>query len=408
MKNTLHATLALALPLLAAALLPAAAILPAASGGTPITATATAATATAATAAKPPADTQRAFSFIKNPDAMLREQARVLYRQARLVLDAHPPSARPGDERLLALFALDSLLHDTRLDQGPAFTALMEDLARRVAATLAGPRPAAPLRIIRFYNHGFILQTPSVTLAIDIVRGGKNVITGAGEQPFMDEELMRPIVARCDALFISHPHNDHADFRVARLFADAGKPVVAPPGLWETNAGHGAAADERGVPVAANAALWETLSPRLVRPRSAAATTPADFTLALPALAKPLAVRAYPGHQGKVPNNLYAITTPEGKTILHSGDQTGGGDDLPWLLKIHEQQRVDVFLPQCWMARLPLVVEGVAPALVLPGHENEMGHTVDHRESWWQTVRRVQKLPAPAILTAWGEHVDIP
>ncbi|MDR0352180.1 MAG: hypothetical protein LBI02_02080 [Opitutaceae bacterium] len=333
---------------------------------------------------KQPADPQRAFNYAKKPDDMLQEQARRIFGQARQVLAAHPPSATPGAERQLALFALDALLHDPRLDQGPAFTAFMADLARRVAATLAGPRPAAPLRVIRFYNHGFILQTPSVTLAIDIVRGGKNVISGDKEDPFIKEELMRPIVERCDALFVSHPHNDHADLRVARLFLDAGKPVVAPPGLWEN------------------------IAPRLVRPRAADATAPADFTLALPALARPLAVRAYPGHQGKVPNNLYAITTPEGQTILHSGDQTGGGDDLPWLLKIHEQQRIDVFLPQCWMARLPLVVEGVRPALVLPGHENEMGHSIDHRESWWQTVLRVQKLPAPVILTAWGEHVDIP
>lgn len=336
-----------------------------------------------AAAAKQPADPQKAFNFAKKPDAMLQEQARVIYKQARQVLAAHPPSAMPDAGRQLALFSLDSLLHDTRLDKGAAFSEFMADLAKRVAATLA-TKPGAPLRIIRFYNHGFILQTPSVTLAIDIVRGGRNVITGSEEEPFIDLELMRPIVERCDALFISHPHNDHADLRLARLFLEAGKPVVAPPGLWEN------------------------MSPLIIRPRAAGATAPVDFTVALPALKKPLSARAYPGHQGEVPNNLYAITTPEGKTILHSGDQDGKGDDLSWLLKIREQLRVDVFMPQCWMARLPLVVEGVAPALVLPGHENEMGHTIDHRESYWQTMRRVQKLSAPVIVTAWGEHVDIP
>lgn len=347
-----------------------------------VIALAAASPAAAQTAPQQPADTQRAFNYATKPEAMLQEQARVIFNQARKVLATHPPSAKPDDERLLALYALDSLFHDTRLDKGPAFTEFMEDMTGRVAGALAGRKPAG-LRIIRFYNHGFILQTPSVTLAIDIVRGGKNVITGAEEQPFINEQLMRPIVARCDALFVSHPHNDHADLRIARLFLDAGKPVVAPPGLWEN------------------------VSPLVTRPRSAGATAPVDFTLALPALKKPLAARVYPGHQGKVPNNLYAITTPEGKTILHSGDQTGGGDDLPWLLKIREQLRVDVFLPQCWMARLPLVVQGVGPALVIPGHENEMGHTIDHRESYWQSVRRVQKIPAPVILAAWGEYVDI-
>ncbi|MDR1789404.1 MAG: MBL fold metallo-hydrolase [Opitutaceae bacterium] len=364
--------------------------------------------AVAAAQNAPAPDPQRAFNYHKQSEAMLQEQARVVSAQALAVLAAHPPSASPSPERLLALFALDALLHDTRLDKSPAFLDAMDALAARVAATLDGPAPTVPLRVIRFYNHGFILQTPSVTLAIDLVRGGKNVINGIDEQPFVSEAAMRRVVERCDALLISHPHNDHADLRVAELFAAAGKPVVAPPGLWEASPSHGAAADVKGRPVAPDAARFAAIAPKLIRPRAADATAPADITLNLPLKNRAVAVRAYPGHQGKVPNNVHAITTPEGKTVLHTGDQDGKGDDLAWLLKIHEQQRVDVFLPQCWMSRLPLVTKGVAPALVLPGHENEMGHTIDHRESWWQSVLRVQNLTAPAILTAWGEHVDIP
>ncbi len=355
--------------------------------------------------AKPVVPDSEQVSFVKRPEAMLQEQAAVLYAQAAKVLAAHPPSASPSAERQLALFALDSLLHDTRLDGGPAFSARMAGLARRVAGILAQGAPPAPLRVIRFYNHGWILQTPSVTIAIDIVRGGKRVITGAGEEPFIPVELMRPIVERCDALLLSHPHNDHCDLRVARLFCEQGKPVVAPPGLWEISARGGQDGQHR--PLAADTGAWDDIAPLLTRPRGAGDAKPVDFTLA-PGRGKPaLAVRAYPGHQGKIPNNLYLITTPEGKTVLHSGDQTGGGDDLQWLVKIGEAQRVDVFLPQCWMSRLPAVVNGVAPALVLPGHENEMGHTIDHRESWWQTFRRVKTLSPPVIVTAWGEWVDV-
>ncbi|MDR0901660.1 MAG: MBL fold metallo-hydrolase, partial [Opitutaceae bacterium] len=263
------------------------------------------ATALPAQTAAAPSGEKSSFrpNYHKDPDALLQDQAAVLFNQSYAVLDAYRPTVNPGIERKLALFAIDTLLHDPRLDYTPAFLAQMDDVVRRVAATLASPGPLPPLRIIRFYNHGFILKTPTVTIAIDIIRGGKtHDPKTANARNFLTEEQLRPIVALCDVLLVSHEHGDHADPVVAKMFCDQGKPVVAPPGIWRE------------------------ISPLIVRPRAADATAPAETTLALGPKKHPLRVRAYPGHQGKILNNLYLITTPEGKTILHTGDQSGGPD----------------------------------------------------------------------------------
>jgi L-ascorbate metabolism protein UlaG (beta-lactamase superfamily) len=393
------------------------------------------------------------LSYVNDPAGMLQEQAAVLHTQIAAVLAAHPPSPAPSAERKLALFALDALLHDTRLDAGPALTAYVSDIARRTAANLAagtaagaGTGATAPLRVHRFYNHGWFLQAGGVTIAIDIIRGGKNLSAGVGGQSLIPLDLMRPIVTRCDALLISHPHNDHADLAVARLFAAQGKPIVAPPGLWETTnnnnnttagaitaAGATGAIASPGDSVGAPADALAALAPVIIRPRApdlapnvpapktndfilarpaAGPPPPVDFILVLPAGKPPVSIRVWPGHQGpvraSVHNNLYAVTMPGGKTVLHTGDQDARRPDLDWLLEIGKQQHVDILLPHCWMNRLPEIVKAIAPALVLPGHENELGHNITTRESWWQTFRRVENLHAPVIVTAWGEYIDAP
>jgi hypothetical protein len=45
----------------------------------------------------------------------------------------------------------------------------------------------------------------------------------------------------------------------------------------------------------------------------------------------------------------------------------------------------------------------VNPKLILTGHENEMGHTVDHREDYTQTYNHLFGVPYPFIVMAWGE-----
>jgi hypothetical protein len=57
---------------------------------------------------------------------LLQDQATVIFDEAGKVLAAYPPTPNPGIERKLALYSLDALLHDTRLDKVPAFMAYVK------------------------------------------------------------------------------------------------------------------------------------------------------------------------------------------------------------------------------------------------------------------------------------------
>ncbi len=71
-------------------------------------------------------------------------------------------------------------------------------------------------------------------------------------------------------------------------------------------------------------------------------------------------------------------------------------------------------MPNCWTSDIVRVVKGFNPALVITGHENEMGHTIDHREPYWLTYQRREGSDrfggsselgynTPLILMTWGE-----
>jgi hypothetical protein len=49
------------------------------------------------------------------------------------------------------------------------------------------------------------------------------------------------------------------------------------------------------------------------------------------------------------------------------------------------------------------LIRGAQPALVLTGHENELGHTIDHREPNWLTYERFAGSAAPFVVMTWGE-----
>jgi hypothetical protein len=41
---------------------------------------------------------------------------------------------------------------------------------------------------------------------------------------------------------------------------------------------------------------------------------------------------------------------------------------------------------------------------VVPGHENELGHVVLHREPYWLTVDRLSPFgPVNSVIMTWGE-----
>lgn len=311
---------------------------------------------------------QEKLHYWRDAETYLQDQASLIFEEADKVLAAYPPNTTVGSERMLALLSLDALLHDTRLDGGPAFREYMKHVADNVVMALQKNKPTGKkMRFFRFYDHGFIIQTASVTVGIDLIRGGK------ADNPYISDELMRSIVDQCDILFITHAHGDHADLAVAKMFREQGKQVIVPEEIWKD----------------VTPPLYVLRGTDLIRE-----------TISLPKKNKSLTVQVYPGHQGKVLNNVYLITLPEGKTIMHTGDQDYT-DDL--VAQISSQAKVDVLLVHCWMMPMEKFVSGINPAFIICGHENEMGHTIDHREAYWLTFRRMAGVKVPYIVMAWGE-----
>lgn len=268
-----------------------------------------------------------------------------------------------------ALIRLDDILH---IDAAPGKVLIQQWYQRRMlaAAKRIRSRSVRDLNITKLYDHGWFVQTPSCRFAIDLVGGTPQ---NAGFQ--MSEEAMDLMVASADTLFISHWHSDHADPKVARKFLAAGKPVVAPADVFREEP-----------------ALQKqlTVQVRNVQQSSSYAK---------------VSVIAMPGHQGKdVINNCYLFHTQEGFKLLHTGDQSND-DDFTWIDTIHRDHRIDVFLPNCWTPQPLRFTKGVAARLILPGHENEMAHTVPHREDWTQTFSRFEGCTGFMLPLCWGEEV---
>jgi L-ascorbate metabolism protein UlaG (beta-lactamase superfamily) len=313
---------------------------------------------------------QEKLHYWGDSEQYLQEQAALVFAQAYRVFAAHPPGINQCDEREFALLSLDVLLHDTRLDKGTAFMSYMNSIISNLLSELQNAKPTGKeIRFFRFYNHGFIVKTPTVTIGIDLVRGGN------AENPFIDATLMQSIVEQCDILFITHAHGDHADISVAKMFCEQGKNVIAP------------------------VEIWKDMPPQFRVLRGADVVRE---TIRLSAKNTPFTVGVYPGQQGNLPNNVYIITLPEGQTIVHTGDQDYT-DDLAAKVGAFS---IDVLLVQCWMMPMEKFVSGIQPALVITGHENEMGHTIDHREAWWLTFRRLSGIKAPYVVMAWGESYN--
>lgn len=58
---------------------------------------------------------------------------------------------------------------------------------------------------------------------------------------------------------------------------------------------------------------------------------------------------------------------------------------------------------------LEAMIKAFAPAYVISGHENELSHTIDHREAYWLTQYKFDKIATgiPSLVMVWGEWVEL-
>lgn len=293
------------------------------------------------------------------------------------ILENYRPSVAEHPVRRAALIRIDDILHIRSAPGKTLVQNFYRERLERAIRDIEQTKVTEGMRIWKLYNDGFLVRTPAVSFAFDIVPGIR--VPGFS----ISKELLERLVSQSDAMFISHMHNDHASADVARMFLANAKPVIAPEGLWSD------------IP---------DLSSRLTYPKR---STELVHSVRVRGGALVLKVVAYPGHQGaSVVNNVHVVTSPEGFTVVQTGDQSGAegpGGDYDWLAQIGRDRRVDVLLPNCWANALGRIIRGVNPELVITGHENEMAHTVDHREDYTQTYNRLFEARYPAVVMAWGE-----
>ena len=282
----------------------------------------------------------------------------------------------PGKEiplpRELALVSLDQLLHDTDNDATEPFYTFINKRMQRVLKDLDRPVTKG-LRIYKLYNDGFIIKSKKATVAIDLIPGGPN------DKPFITDSIIYGIAGKCDALFISHVHADHANLNIAKSFAARGKRVIVPNGVW-------VGVDSLIQPIEVGGVETDIEFEEL------------DLTL-----------HVLPGHQDNIYNNINVVEFHGEGTVAQTGDQWNG-PDLSWIVNVYKHYNIDVLMPNCWIHDMEESIRGFNPKLIITGHENELGeHSIDHREAYWVTIKKMEAMPnlnIPYVLMTWGEWYD--
>lgn len=315
----------------------------------------------------------------------LNNQAEALLNQANDVFANHPPGWPEPPNRRNAFLLMDGVLHEKYAPLRPPVQDFFKTRIKKAIDEIEQTEITDGARIWKLYNHGFLIRTRSVTIGFDLVRG-KSVRVEAFS---IEDDDMGRLIDQCDVLFISHYHGDHAEEWVAQSFIDQGKPVIAPPAVWVDK------------PIHEEIKHLERISHTL-------------HTLPVQGGKQQLKVVVYPGHQGdNIENNVFLVVTPEGLSFSQMGDQSNM-DDFGWIDEVGNHHVVDVLMPNCWTTDIVRVAEGFNPAIIITGHENEMGHTIDHREPYWLTYQRRDGsdrfggsrdigYDTPLILMTWGE-----
>lgn len=311
---------------------------------------------------------KRELHYWGSPDNYLGAQGMVFLDLVDSILDDYPPTTEKSIERKQALHLLDAVLHETKYDGSELVKEFAVSRTEKVVADFAKPLPDGVVKVYKIYNDGFLLRSSKLTVAADLTgRFGK----------LIPDEVMSKVVDLCDILFLTHNHSDHCDDNVVAMFTAAGKPVYA-------------VADYRTSDPGVSLIRWE-------EPKG----------LKLKVAGQKLKVKVFPGHQDQLPNNLYVIEMPGGVSAAILGDQYNK-DDMVWIKEIQSETGgpVDILMLNCWSNDYLDYLAAFAPKLIVSGHEDELGHSIDHREAFWLTYHKLEevyKVQTPYVIMAWGE-----
>lgn len=311
-------------------------------------------------------------------------QDKVFLDTVQSIISQFPPQINEARERGLAKLLMDAVFHDHFAAFRKPTQQFFHAQANKIITELGNTQVKEGAMIWKLYNMGFIVKTKTVTMAFDLVTAE----TSGSDDFKLNQKEIEKLVAQCDVLFISHWHPDHADPRIAQEFLDLGRPVIAPDQVWKGKPIHDEILHMERIPHKKQKLHLQNK--------------------------KVLNVVVYPGHQMKsILNNVVVVTTPEGITIAHTGDQINEGDfmiDFAWIDEVYKHNKIDIMMPNAWTTDIFRQVKGFQPKLVMPGHELELGHTVWDRLPYWGDDKylglnyaELKKSKYPVIALIWGE-----
>lgn len=307
-------------------------------------------------------------AFWGKEDAYLLKQASHMFNLVDEALTENPPVVGAPMARKLALYNLDAMLHEVKYDNTEPFCNFIDSRIGKVIEDIKSPVKRG-IKIYKIYNNGFVVRTKSANIAFDVVRGA------CKGQQLLSNEQVDAIVDKCDVLFLSHNHGDHVDKYVVNRFIEAGKPVIAASEILPNLEG-----------VTHYRSESEILD-KVVKLKSG----------------EELQVKIFPGHQSPMMCNIYVVTTPDKYTVAHTGDQYDK-NDMEWIAEIKDKApKIDALMINCWSYQIAEAIKGFDPRYVLSGHENEMGHTIDHREAFWLTFQKLEPVQHDYVVMSWGE-----
>lgn len=310
-------------------------------------------------------------------------QDKVFLDTVQSILKTNHPAIHDNLRRTTAKMLMDAVFHDRFAAYRKPVQQFFHDRVLEVLHELETTKVERGIRFWKIYDMGFIARTKSVTLAFDLVSG----ITSGSEEFAMNSDEIARFARQCDALLITHKHQDHADLKIAQAFVDEGLSVLATEETWPK----------------------EPVFSKIIHPERSA-----DKLQKLELKKYSLDLLVFPGHQLRSAiNNVYLVKTPEGYTVLHDGDQINEDDmmmDWEWIDQIGKKYQVDVLMTNAWTTDIMRIVRGVLPKLVLPGHEIELGHTVWDRLPFWGddeylglNYHELKKSEFPVFVLVWGE-----
>lgn len=297
------------------------------------------------------------------------------------------------------------------------YSGALDRVLKDVGTVKVGPGEA---KLWKIYSSGIVIKTAHKVIGIDIACGyygtyhgsnakllaevnkranakysgkkgkKKNTVAHYAVKDGVFLQVFTPaaVDALCnqlDILFVSHEHGDHWDSAVVRGMLERGKPVVMPNNF--------AANMKNAKPGAAKVVYGDMTEPKVV---------------------DGVKFWAIPGKQRVTLNNIYLIEADGIRVAQHGdNDQYAKEKDLAKL------PPANIILAACWnwmpnMVHCCRSAPGAAEAnqIVVPYHENELGHRVQQRESYWELFTKGDRLPGvkgiPVYPIGCGERLDYP